>query len=413
MTPLHGIYAYPLTKEYYTKLITNTLPFASDQPYINLFSISDKTNNLYNYDNLEYDVSILQKHYENNDFETIKEHAFEDAYKNTDVSKFWNLTRMLAKNPVKWNALLRKLGYTNFYDPGEGIIHTNEPTQFIVLDPRIIIPIETFLNPYSHKYSNKNYIKDENVEKLTEEEINAILKSNNRVNMNNILYKASHKLKPYQIYFIANNIKYLYEHLEKLKFNQYFKQDTQFLQFILYKALKPNKNINKIVEIIKNNDVKDISFEYGIKNKINIYDNGDIHIYKNNKLNNLTGPSIFFGNGSASYFFDDKPLKYTENHSPADDIEWQNFINNEYINNKANDHLYEKIYFADYLNLKNKTGYFRVIYDDGTNIYTRNQQKHNLNGPAVIHPDGSRLYYRNGVYVGSNLSDEEWQKNNL
>lgn len=183
------------------------------------------------------------------------------------------------------------------------------------------------------------------------------------------------------------------------------------MQFILYKALKPNKNINKIVEIIKNNDIKDISFEMDPKNKFNIYNNGDIHVYKNNSLNNLAGPSIFFGNGSASYFFDDKPLKYTENHSQADDIEWQNFINNEYIN-KTNDQLYEKIYFTDYLNLKNKTGYFRVIYDDGTNIYMKNQQKHNLNGPAVIHPDGSRLYYRNGLYVGRNLPDKEWQKGN-
>ena len=148
MTPLHGIYAYPLTKEYYTKLITNTLPFASDQPYINLFSISDKTNNLYNYDNLEYDVSILQKHYENNDFETIKEHAFEDAYKNTDVSKFWNLTRIISQSNKKsesnvkslttgsqaWNNLLRKLGYTGFADKsGRGIIHSNEPISVVFL----------------------------------------------------------------------------------------------------------------------------------------------------------------------------------------------------------------------------------------------------------------------------------------
>lgn len=55
------------------------------------------------------------------------------------------------KKRYKMDALLRNLGYTNFYDPGDGVIHTNEPTQFVVLDPRIIIPIESFENPFNEK----------------------------------------------------------------------------------------------------------------------------------------------------------------------------------------------------------------------------------------------------------------------
>src|SRR5574337_1380847 len=60
-TPL-GVYCYPLTKEYYHKLIAGTLPFAGDKPYVNVFTLSAPTFNLTTYteQQLMADVKTLR-----------------------------------------------------------------------------------------------------------------------------------------------------------------------------------------------------------------------------------------------------------------------------------------------------------------------------------------------------------------
>lgn len=153
-------------------------------------------NLLNNYNNLKYDLKFLEKAYK--DFEKIKEKAFRTAYKDSNVSRFWNLTRLLSETPLKWNSLLRKLGYTHFYDPGKGIIHRSEPTQIVVFDPRIIIPIETFLNPYNKKEREK-VIKSENI---SEKDINELLKTRKNIKFDKDILN---NLKPYQLIYIINN----------------------------------------------------------------------------------------------------------------------------------------------------------------------------------------------------------------
>jgi hypothetical protein len=156
-TPI-GIYAYPLTKEYYKKLINFTLPFAGDQPHIQLFTLNMPTFNLANYspDQLKADTKTIKRMY------GVKDSSIANAYfsarENTPISKFWNLTRLTSKTPTKWNALLRNLGYTNFYDPGEGVIYPSEPVQIVVLDPSVIIHFGKFSNK-SDDYNLDKYKK--------------------------------------------------------------------------------------------------------------------------------------------------------------------------------------------------------------------------------------------------------------
>ena len=207
-TPL-GVYCYPLTKEYYEKLLTNKLPFAGNKPYVNVFTLNVSTFNMTSYteadlkrdmntlkwmygikgeieniaaepkyppypyviDSLpeeekkkqlilydaklkEYDIAQNKYNSSFNSHENIFVRAIREARGGTPIAKFWNLTRLLARGSKNWNYLMRKLGYTNFSDPNTGLIHPSEPTQTVILDPTIIVPIETFYNPYA------SYVKD-------------------------------------------------------------------------------------------------------------------------------------------------------------------------------------------------------------------------------------------------------------
>lgn len=74
-------------------------------------------------------------------YEKFKENAFKSANKNTPVSKFWNLTRILSKQYaevsntkplIAWTKILMKLGYGGFIDYETGTIHESEPTQLVL-----------------------------------------------------------------------------------------------------------------------------------------------------------------------------------------------------------------------------------------------------------------------------------------
>jgi hypothetical protein len=59
------------------------------------------------------------------------------------------LTRLEAYDEttiIRWNKILRVLGFTSVYDPGYGWIAHGEPTQGVVLDPRIIKQHKMFDN---------------------------------------------------------------------------------------------------------------------------------------------------------------------------------------------------------------------------------------------------------------------------
>lgn len=165
-TPL-GVYAYPLTNEFLEMLIGGHLPYAGEKPYVNLFTLSAPTFNMTTYTatDLKKDTNTIKTIYNFKDSvdptsqqedtyytQFDIDEAFRTARTGTDISKMWNLTRILSKNAKSWNVLLRTLGYTNFYDPGLGLIHPNEPSQAVILDPSIIIVIESFFNPHASDY---------------------------------------------------------------------------------------------------------------------------------------------------------------------------------------------------------------------------------------------------------------------
>ncbi len=312
-TPL-GIYSYPLTQEYYKLLITDKLPFASRQQYINLFSISENINSINDYDNLDKDCEKLSKMYSN--FEEIKDMAFKTSYKSNDVSRFWNLTRLLSETPLQWNALLRKLGYTNFYDYGEGIIHENEPTQFVILDPRIIIPIETFENPRNSNFINPKFIK--NKANLSEENINNIFKSKNIYNILRVLDIKEKEIKPYQILYLFNqdfNRRELFSFISRLNENDYLKNDLKFLEFILLKVFKYEDYVKEIIKVILNE--KKYFFNRFINKTIDgvyITEDGQITFIKNSLVHNEFGPAVIKGN-IKEYWVNDKEMPSISNNS--------------------------------------------------------------------------------------------------
>jgi hypothetical protein len=47
-----------------------------------------------------------------------------------------------------------------------------------------------------------------------------------------------------------------------------------------------------------------------------------------------------------------------------------------------------------------------IIYSDGTKIWLFNNLLHNINGPAVIHPNGNKEYWLSG----DQYNEFEWNK---
>jgi hypothetical protein len=75
-----------------------------------------------------------------------------------DDTPYWFIYDCLSRlgqgdetNIVRWNKVLRDLGFTSVFDPGHGWIAHNEPTQGVVLDPRIIKQHKTISNKQRSK----------------------------------------------------------------------------------------------------------------------------------------------------------------------------------------------------------------------------------------------------------------------
>ncbi len=159
-TPI-GIYAYPLA---YVLEKDFRVPFAGGRPFMIVFEARDMSKvmnvNAYSNADLERDLKKL------GGFAHLHNRAFSGAKDDIPAAKFWNLTRMIAREiaddeneeanyenyddyeddddswgygkekvvaipSVKWNALLRGLGYDGVIDNGNGLIHENEPTQAV------------------------------------------------------------------------------------------------------------------------------------------------------------------------------------------------------------------------------------------------------------------------------------------
>jgi len=195
-TPL-GIYAYPaqyvLDVGGYSNM--DDLPFAGDSEFVNLFRIKGNIidlnffteNDLQRYiskiktvlakkQNLkvgtaEYDIM-------ENVVDTVVDESRFRAKNDFPEGRFWYITleltayfskdknvsfrqRLTKTNPsgkkkfihtkpysIQWNKFLRSLDIDGIYDDGEGIIHSNEPTQIVILNPRSIKDKERHYNKY-------------------------------------------------------------------------------------------------------------------------------------------------------------------------------------------------------------------------------------------------------------------------
>lgn len=70
------------------------------------------------------------------------------------------LSSLLSKNyPIKWNILLRKLGYDMVLDSGLGFIHPNEPTQAVFLVSRAYEHVDTIENKKLHNFMLQDIAK--------------------------------------------------------------------------------------------------------------------------------------------------------------------------------------------------------------------------------------------------------------
>jgi hypothetical protein len=142
-----GIYFYPLDyvldKTRYGKL-----PWGNDYPYIQLFQY-DRSGEMTK--ETQVDPARLKQALSLYCSDAIIQQAIDEP--EYDGTPYWTIYDCLSRlgksdetNVVRWNKVLRDLGFTSVYDPGHGWIAYNEPTQGVVLDPRIIKQHKTIDN---------------------------------------------------------------------------------------------------------------------------------------------------------------------------------------------------------------------------------------------------------------------------
>jgi hypothetical protein len=143
-----GIYFYPL--RYFMKMAdrNESLPWGDNFPYLQLFQYdrSGEMTQQTKVDPAKLKQALLQYCPE----EVIQQAIDEPEY---DGTPYWFIYDCLSRlgqndetNVVRWNKVLRDLGFTSVYDDGDGWIAYNEPTQGVVLDPRIIKQHKMFDN---------------------------------------------------------------------------------------------------------------------------------------------------------------------------------------------------------------------------------------------------------------------------
>ena len=143
-----GIYFYPLN--YVLGMIKSRrpLPWGNDYPYIQLFQYdrSGEMTEQTKVDPAKLKQALLQYCPE----EVIQQAIDDPEYDGTPYWFIYDCLSRLGKsdetNVIRWNKILRELGFTSVFDPGEGWIAYNEPTQGVVLDPRIIKQHKTIAN---------------------------------------------------------------------------------------------------------------------------------------------------------------------------------------------------------------------------------------------------------------------------
>jgi hypothetical protein len=146
-----GIYFYPL--DYTLGMIKSKkpLPWGDNMPYIQLFQY-DRSGEMTK--ETQVDITKLKQAVGKYCSEEIMQQAIDEP--EFDGTPYWFIYDCLSRlgesdetNIVRWNKVLRDLGFTSVFDPGHGWIAYNEPTQGVVLDPRIIKDHKTISNKKS------------------------------------------------------------------------------------------------------------------------------------------------------------------------------------------------------------------------------------------------------------------------
>jgi hypothetical protein len=146
-----GIYFYPL--DYTLGMIKSKkpLPWGDNMPYIQLFQY-DRSGEMTK--ETQVDTNKLKQAVGKYCSEEIMQQAIDEP--EYDGTPYWFIYDCLSRlgesdetNIVRWNKVLRDLGFTSVFDPGHGWIAYNEPTQGVVLDPRIIKDHKTISNKKS------------------------------------------------------------------------------------------------------------------------------------------------------------------------------------------------------------------------------------------------------------------------
>jgi hypothetical protein len=146
-----GIYFYPFHWAYSVKMDKEALPWADAAPYIQLFQYSTGAQ-LYDPNQIPLASAVAQlKNYGITD-EDIAAEKENDPSISTYGLLVWCLGRKYDDNKRVsiLNKVLRNLGYDSMIDNGKGWIAINEPTQGVVLNPKIIDKVVTF-NNYTRK----------------------------------------------------------------------------------------------------------------------------------------------------------------------------------------------------------------------------------------------------------------------
>jgi hypothetical protein len=144
-----GIYFYPLSYMipwmYHNR---KELPWGNNFPYIQLFQYdnSHQMTRQTKVDPAQLKAALRQYCPE----EVINEVIEDGTYNNDPYWFIYNCLVQVSKNDestiVRWNKVLRDLGFTSVMDDGAGWIAHNERTQGVILDPRIIKQVKTFDN---------------------------------------------------------------------------------------------------------------------------------------------------------------------------------------------------------------------------------------------------------------------------
>jgi hypothetical protein len=145
-----GIYFYPL--QYFMQMANRkeSLPWGNNMPYMQLFQY-DRSAEMTK--QTQVDPAQLKQALSQYCSEELIQQVINDPDELYDGTPYWIIYDCLSRlgksdetNIVRWNKVLRDLGFTSVFDPGAGWIAYNEPTQGVVLDPRIIKQHKMFSN---------------------------------------------------------------------------------------------------------------------------------------------------------------------------------------------------------------------------------------------------------------------------